>query len=166
MERHETRDYILEHWDHDYELRDWYAVDCYDASERRVHRLYVGDAETACAMAARRASGADLADSEGNPAELGELGPAPFYRATFVEPRAARDYMMCAAVHDAPPHSNELVTVAQAASELGIARQSCYELVRRGVLPAEECDGLRVGRYSVALRNAARSKLHRQSSPE
>lgn len=156
MQGKETTEYILEHWENDYELRDWYAVDSLDPEENRVHRLYVGDAETACAMAARRASGADLVDLEGNPCEPGEFGPAMFYRATLVDARAARDYMLCCTMHDAPDHMGELLTIKRAADELGITRQSCYELVQRGVLPSEECAGQRVGRYSVALRNAGR----------
>ena len=153
----ETRDYILEHWDGDYEYRDWYAVDSYDPTTKKVHRLYVGDGETACRMAAERASGANLVDYMGEPAEPGEFGPALFYRATLIPSKSARDYFLGTLVDDMAAPTNELIPVAQAAEELGIARQSAYELVRRGVMPSEECDGIRVGRYSVALRLAAKS---------
>ena len=119
--------------------------------------LYVGDGETACEMAARKAAGRDLVDHEGNPAEPGWDGNMFLYRATLVDPKAARDYLMCCLVHDAPPHSNELIPFADAAKELGITRQGAYDLVKRGIMPGEHFDGLRVGRYSVVLRNAAKT---------
>lgn len=154
---------ILETWDDEGQYAEWWAADNYDPVERRVHRLYVGDAATARRIAGERAAGIALVDYDGNPCEPGEFGPAKFYRATVIDAKAARDYFLCLEMHDAPAHSNELIAVKQAADELGIRRQSAYELVDRGVLPAEECDGLRVGRYSVALRNAA--KPARQSPP-
>ena len=152
----DTREEILENWETEYQYRYWYAVDCYDPTMRRVHRLYVGDADSAFKMASDLVV-ANVVDYDGSMSAPGELGPAAFYRATLVDAKAARDYLLCIGMHDAPEHSNELITVAQAAEELGITRQSAYELVRRGVIPSEECDGIRVGRYSVALRLAAKS---------
>lgn len=156
--KRETIGEILESWEADGCMREWWAVDSYDGETGRVHRLFVGDGERARQIAAERASGSGLVDGEGNPAEPGEFGPAPFYRAAVIDPRAARDYMLACVMHDAPEHVGELITVKQAADELGIHRQSCYELVERGVLPSEECGGIRVGRYSVALRNASRPR--------
>lgn len=135
------------------EFNDWYAVDSLDAATGRVHRLYVGDGKTACKMAGEYASGANLVSPDGSePAEPGEYGPARFYRATLIDAKAAHDYFMGGRIG-----GGELVTVAQAAKELGITRQSAYGLVERGVLPSEECMGLRVGMYSVALRLAAKA---------
>ena len=150
-----TVDEILANWETE-QHNDWYAVDNYDPVTRSVHRLYVGDGETACKMAGRRASGYGLVDYAGEPAEPGWDGNALFYRATLIDAAAAHDYLSACLMDGLPEHVNELIPFAQAAKELGIARQSCYELVKRGVLPSEECDGIRVGRYSVFLRNAAK----------
>lgn len=148
----ETYDNIIANWDGDCEYRDWYAVDSMDAITGRVRRLYVGDAASACKMAAERVRGDGLVDYEGNPCEPGEFGPALFYRATLIDARAAHDYMLAQSLE--ADELGELIPVAQAAKELGIARQSAYGLVERGAIPSEECAGVRVGRYSVALRLA------------
>lgn len=147
-----TTDYIIENWEGNLEFNDWYAVDSLDAITGRVHRLYVGDGKTACKMAGERASGLNLVSPDGSePAEPGEYGPARFYRATLIDAKAAYDYFTGHTM------GNELIPVAQAAKELGITRQSAYGLVERGVLPSEECMGLRVGMYSVGLRLAAKA---------
>ena len=150
-----TVDEIIANWETE-RNRDWYAVDVYDPCEKTVHRLYVGDGETACKMAAGKASGLNLVSPDGSElAEPGEYGPANFYRATLISEQAAHDYLVdCMAQLEGKSelNSNELITIQQAANELGITRQSCYELVRRGTLASEECDGIRVGRYSVFAR--------------
>ena len=138
----ETYDNIIANWDGDCEYNDWYAVDSFDAITGRVWRLYVGDAESACKMAGERASRS----------ANGEGVAALFYRATLIDARAARDYMLAQSLE--ADELGELIPVAQAAKELGIARQSAYGLVERGAIPSEECAGVRVGRYSVALRLA------------
>ena len=151
-----TRDQILEEWDSYYRHEQWYAVDSFDPESGRVHRLFVGDGLTACKMAAERAAGTNLVGPDGDPAEPGECGPALFYRATLIDPDAARDYMLAADLDVA--NVGELITVAQAAEELGITRQSAYELVERGAMPSEGVGVARVGRYSVALRLAAKAR--------
>ena len=154
---------ILETWETEGQKRDWYAVDSYDAETGAIHRLMVGDHDEAAQFAAARASGAGLTSPAGDElAEPGEYGPYPFYRATLISPKAARDYFLVLHeslfANDLPEHSNELIPVSQAAVELGISRQSAYGLVDRGAIPSENVDGIRVGRYSVYLRNAAKRK--------
>lgn len=125
------------------EPAEWYAVDKIAANgdskqPMKVTRLFVGDRATAAKMAAEYAAGTNLVDYEGNRAEPGEVGEAPFYRMTLVSDAMARDWRKGCEIDGC---TGRMLTMAEAAEKYGMSKQSVWNRIQRGRMTAEIVGG-------------------------
>lgn len=144
---------ILDNWATERD-NDWYAVDMLnDRGEMR--RLLVANYDECARFAADRVTGAGLVDYEGNPAEPGWNGAAPFYRVAIIHERAAYD-AFAGCLMDGLQDDGRMLTMSEAAKVMGISRQAVHGLIKRGSIYAE----LWSGEYRI---NTASCILYRRS---
>ena len=115
---------------------EYFAVDSYDPADGTARRVAVFTGE----KTARKQVKEEFARDEGG----------TFWRITRIGEEEAWQWTEGMRLGD----YGELVSVARAAKELGITRQTMNSLVLRGIIPSVKIDGTRVGMYSIALRKA------------
>jgi hypothetical protein len=122
---------------------EWYAVDRLTPNDNpkqpsKVLRMRVCDRVTANKMVAEFAAGVNVTDYEGNLAEPGEFGEAPFYRVTLVSQDMARDWFEGCKVDGC---QGWMLTLSEAAEKRGMSKQSMWERIKRGRMTAEIVGG-------------------------
>lgn len=125
---------------------EWYAVDRLTPNDNpkqpaKVLRMRVCDRATANKMVAEFAAGINVTDYEGNLAEPGEFGEAPFYRVTLVSQDMARDWFEGFKMEKDEGCYGWMLTLSEAAKKYGMSKQSMWERIKRGRMTAEIVDG-------------------------
>lgn len=122
-----TASEILAAWDNENEFNDWYALDEL-TDDGRMLRVTVGTFEDVQRMAANFMFGGD---------DAGAFANEPFYRVKLIDAESARLFFTACASQDAPENAAQLLSVREAAEQMGRTRQAVLELVKRSRLHAE-----------------------------
>lgn len=134
---------VLDTWDDEGWLMDWYAVDSYDPVTERIERVMVGTAGDALHYMREYAS------------QPAEVAFSRFYRCSMVSAQSARRFFEHVRENPGEPYelmdeSIESVSLNEAAAAMGVSRQRAHVLYREGRILGHKVRGkLRIDAASV-----------------
>lgn len=134
---------VLDTWDDEGWLMDWYAVDSYDPVTERIERVMVGTEADALHYMREYAS------------QPAEVAFSKFYRCQVISAQSARRFFEHVRENPGEPYelmdeSIETVSLNEAAAALGVSRQRAHVLYREGRILGHKVRGkVRIDAASV-----------------